>query len=178
MGPKITTSHDFAVELKDYVSQNALRGKELKSLAKSIEYPLSIFKYDNRGMLTNELVFLNTFLGTVTLKRCFSEHPEISQDVVDDIIEKYTKNLLNQWLPDFMLSDYQRRLDIWAGLFREFDNVDQYQKDISKLATSFYESLVKTPCDHQKELMLTMRFNGYMKLFTGSINVMIEDFSL
>ncbi len=72
MGPKITKAQDFAVELKDYVSMSALQGKELKSLAKSIGYPLGIFKVHNRVMLTNELVFLNAFLGTVTLKLCFS----------------------------------------------------------------------------------------------------------
>jgi len=96
MRSKITTARDFAVELKDYISQNALRGKELKSLAKSIGYPLGIFKFHNRVMLTNELVFLNAFLGTVTLKLCFSEHSGIPQSVIDEIIETYTRSLITQ----------------------------------------------------------------------------------
>jgi|GEM_PF-6491756 len=178
MGPKITKAQDFAVELKDYVSMSALQGKELESLAKSIGYPLGIFKFHKRVMLTNELVFLNAFLGTVTLKLCFSEHPEIPQGVIDEIIETYTRSLISQWLPDSMFSDFQQRLNVWADLFQEFENEDQYQKDISKLVTTFYEFLNNTPCDQQTELMLTMRFNGYMKLFIGSINVMIQDLSL
>ena len=178
MGPKITSAKDFAVELKDYVSMNALRGKELKSLAKSIGYPFGIFKFHNRLMLTNELVFLDAFLGTITLKLCFSEHSEIPQSVVGEIVETYTRSLISQWLPDFMFSDFQKRLNVWAELFQEFENEDQYQEDISKFAITFYEFLNKTPCDKQKELMLTMRFNGYMKLFIESINAMIQDLKL
>ncbi len=178
MGRKINSAQNFAIELRDYISENALRGKELKSLAKSIGYPLSFFKYQNRSQLTTELVFLNGYLGTVTLKLCFSKHPKIPQLVVNEIIETYTKNLINQWLPDSMFSDYQKRLNAWASLFQKFENKDQYQKDISKLATTFYEFLTKTPCNQNKELMLILRFNGYMKLFIGSINMMINDFSL
>jgi len=81
-------------------------------------------------------------------------------------------------MPDSMFSAFQQRLNVWAHLFQEFENEDRYQEDILKLVTTFYEFLTKTPCDQQKELTLTMRFNGYMKLFIGSINAMIQDLSL
>ena len=178
MGPKITAAQDFAVELKDYVSMNALQGKEFKSLAKSIGYPLGLFKFHNRVMLANELVFLNAFLGTVTLRLCFSEHPEVKQDVVDEIVDIFTKQLLSQWLPDSMFPDYKQRLGTWGNLFKEFEDGDQYQKDMSQLVTTFYQCLTKSPCDEMKEAMLTLRFNGYMKLFIGSINVMIQECGL
>ncbi|GAF74049.1 unnamed protein product [marine sediment metagenome] len=178
MGPKITTAKDFAIELRDYISENALRGKELKSLSKSIGYPLGIFRFNNRAILTSELVFLNVFLGTVALKVCFSENPDIPDDVLNEIIEVFKRNLINQWLPESMYSDYQERLNIWDKFFEDVQNEDKYQEGISKLAKTFYEFLTKSPCNQQNELMLTMRFNGYMKLLIESINVMIEDLSL
>ena len=111
MGYKITTAQNFSVELKDYVSLNALCGKELKSLSKSIGYPLGflngLFNFHNRAMLTNELVFLNAFLGSVTLRLCFSEHHEFEQDMIDTVVQMFTRELLSQWLPDSMFQDFR-----------------------------------------------------------------------
>ena len=177
MGPKITTAQDFAIELKDYVSMNALRGKELKSLAKSIGYSFGFLKFHKRAMLTTELVFLNAFLGTVTLRFCFSEYPEFKQDVVDEIIEIFTRELISQWMPDSMLSDYEQRLCTWGKLFEKYEDEDQYQKDMSQLVTTFYHYLTKNRCDEMNEAMLSLRFNEYLKLLIMSIIVMIQDFA-
>ncbi len=182
MGPKITTAQNFAVELKDYMSLNALRGKELKSLSKSIGYPLGflngLFNFHNRAMLTYELVFLNAFLGSVTLRLCFRDHHEFEQDVADEVVQAFTRELLSQWLPDSMFPDYEQRLVVWNTLFEEFENEQQYQEDMSTLVTTFYQHLTNNSCDEMKETVLTLRFNGYMRLFIQSINVMLQDFSL
>ena len=104
MGAKITTAQDFAIELKDYVSMNALSGKELKSLASSVGYSLGflngLFNFHKRGILTTELVYLNAFIGTVTIRLCFSDCEGTQRAKADEVIQIFTQELLSQWLPD------------------------------------------------------------------------------
>jgi len=175
---KITTTKDFAMELRDYVSQNALNKKELKSFAEMIEFPWGITKFHSRAILTNELVFLNAFIGTVALRACFKYYPKISQTIIDEIIDMYTKGLMQQWLPASMFAEYQQRLNIWKDLFHEFENIDKYSNDMTRLSKTFYEFFNKEQCDEMKECKLILRFNGYMKLFMHYIHQMIEDFAL
>ena len=178
MGEKITSAHDFAIELRDYISENALRDEELISFAESIGYPFDVLDVNNRMVLTNELVFFHTFFGSFLLEVCFSEHPEIPKDVVDGIIKIYKENLLKQWLPDSMLSDYDKRLDKWKLLFKNLQDEYQYAQDMLTLIRSFYKFLTNNSCDALKEASLSLRFNSYAKIFIESIHAMIDDFSI
>ena len=160
---------------KDYIVMNALRNKKLKPLARSIGYPLGFFRVGQRVRLTNELVYLNTFLGTVALRFCLSKYPDIEQKTKDEIVEVFTKKLLSAYFPKSMFPVYEQRLGTWGNLFREFEDLYQYAKDMSQLVTTFYQYLTKTPCDEMKEAMLSLRFNAYMGLFIGSITKTLED---
>jgi len=76
-----------------------------------------------------------------------------------------------------MFLDYEQRPGTWGKLFEKLEDEAQYQKDMSHLVTTFYQFLTKSPCDTMKEAGLSLRFNGYMRLFIQSINVMIHDFT-
>jgi hypothetical protein len=179
MGPKITSAKEFALEFKDYISTNAMRGKELRSVAKSIGYSLNSFLTSStRVNLTNELAFLNAFLGTIAIKWGFEDCPEFPKNIVDEIVETYKRELIKQWLPDFMFSEFQKRLEVWGELFQDLSSGLEYQEDLTKLASTFYEFLTKNPCNPKNEIMLTMRFNSYLKLQIGTIKVMIQDLRL
>jgi len=175
MAKPIRTARDCATELSDYISMYALTSKELKSVAQSIGYPLGIFKPFKRNRLNNELVFLYAFIGTVTLKGCLSNFPGVSKDDETEIVQLYVDRLLNRWMPKSMFPYYKARLEIWGQLFNNLQDEEDYQKSISILTRTFYEFLMKTPCDEMKEAMLTLRFNGYIRNFIGSIENMLEE---
>ena len=99
MGYKITSPDMFAIEFRDFISRKALSGKELKSISKSVNYKLSILKPLNKTILNNELVYLNTYLGCVAIKYCFSVKSKFSASVVDEITDIYKRNLILQWIP-------------------------------------------------------------------------------
>ena len=169
MSVRIATAEEFARKLADYISQNALSRKELRSVAESIGYRLGLLPWGNKLRLTNELVFLNAFFGSVMLRVYFEESDLVPNDVAEEIRERFSHNLLNQWMPAEMFEDYDRRLAVWGGLFAVWDD-QEYLEEMGVLARTFYEFLTNTACDQGREMMLAMRFNGYAKLYLQSID--------
>ena len=101
---------DLARMFEEQISHNALAGRELKSLAHSIGYRLSFFSPMKRMNLTNELVFLNAFMGSAAIRACSTLHSAIPQSDVEQMIGEYVSKLLSRWLPAWKRSDYEERL--------------------------------------------------------------------
>jgi len=176
----ITSTKMFAYEFRDFISDNALNGKELKSIAKVINYRLSVIKPLNRVKLTNELVNLNAFLGSITIKQCFSQS-EFTSKTIDEIIEKFVNALLLQWIPEsFNPIDYfqNNRMNIWVKLLRNLDSTDQVMKDMSDLSESFYHNLTNKQCTINYSSLLAIRFNRYVLIYADYIQQMIDKFEL
>ena len=172
----MSSALDLARRLEEHISHNALAGRELKSLAQSIGYRLSFFSPMKRLNLTNELVFLNAFMGSAAIRACANVNPGIPGSDVEQMADEYVSKLLSRWLPDSMRSDYEERLSVWRNIVLDPSDADAYAADLRVLVDTFYVSLTKNPLDEQSELMLTGRFNGYMKLHMQSVMSLMQHF--
>ncbi len=180
MSNKITSTEMFANELKNFISDRALRDKELKSIAKAIDYKLSVFKPTNRLKLSIELVYLNTFLGSIILRQSFSQS-EFTSETVDEIIEIFVNNLLLQWIhKSYEPVEYYKsnRLNKWERLLKDLDSSDQIMNDFKILTDSFYTDLTNKQINPIFISMLTIRFNRYLFIYADYILQMIDNFEL
>ncbi|MFW6026656.1 MAG: hypothetical protein ACOCRX_09965, partial [Candidatus Woesearchaeota archaeon] len=168
---KINTTEDFAIEFKNYISKYALNNKELKSCAEMIQYPWGVFKFKKKKKLKNELVFLNAFIGSITLRVCLNDN-QVSQKNIDKIVNMYTNKLLAQELSGVTTKNYQKRLSKWSELFNDFEKPTKFSADMTKLSSSFYKFLTNNKCDPMTESKLVLRFNGYMKRYIHYISQM------
>lgn len=175
MSARIATAGGFARRLSNHISQNALSSRELRAVAQSIGYPLGIFRWHKKLRLTNELVFLNAFFGSVMLRVYFDECDHVPQAVAEEMRERFARNLIDQWMSESMFRDYDKRLAVWGRLFVVWDD-EQYLEDMGVLVRTFYEFLTGAACDARKEMMLTMRFNGYAKRYLQSIDALAAVF--
>ena len=170
----MNVARNIAQQLEEHISHNALAGRELKSLAKSIGYRLSIFKPLKKLRLTNELVFVNSFLGSVALRLSSQQYPLISENETEEMVEQYVSKLLSRWLAPSMHREYEDRLEIWKGLFEDLSDDVRYQRHLRIFTDIFYVGLTEKALDKHSELMLTARFNGYMKLYLQSVALLMD----
>jgi len=172
----LSNAIDLARKLEEHISHNALANRELKALAQSIGYRLGFFNTIKRMNLTNELVFLNAFMGSAAIRACSDINPAISEADVKQMIDEYVSKLLSRWLPDSMHSDYEERISVWGNLVLDPGDTEAYPGALRVLVETFYVSLMEKPIDEQSELMLTARFNGYMKLYMQSVMSLIQHY--
>ena len=96
MSITITSSKEFAKKLSDHTVRTAMSRKELKALAKMIDYPIGIFHKEERKKLADKLLCLYALLGSLAIKICYKSHPEIDQYIPETIIENYKIYLCEQ----------------------------------------------------------------------------------
>lgn len=167
---------DLARRLEDFVSQNALAGRELKSLAHSIDYSMPFYRPARKLDLLNELVLVNAFMGAEVLRQCAAQHDAVPQGDTERMVEEYVTKLLSRWLPSSMHSGYRKRLAGWGSLPLDDADSDAYVEALHEVVSSFYESLTGEPPDEMSEAKLSLRFNGYMKRYIPSVITLLEHY--
>ena len=174
MARPITSAAQFAEELASYVYLNALGKREVRSLAKSIQYPIGLLNPTNKSRLRGQLAFLDAFIGTLALGECLGECAQLSSTQIQDIAADYRKRLLTRCIPEEMLPEYETRRRVWCEFFAEPIELDATMR----LASSFYELLTRRKCPEVHGCVLALRFNQYIDLFRISVHRLAQDLRL
>lgn len=167
---------DLARTFEEQISYNALAGRELKALAHSIGYRLSFFRPMQKMYLTNELVFLNAFMGSAAIRACSALHSAVPNSDIEPMIGEYVSKLLSRWLPAGRRSEYKDRLARWGSIVLDPSDSETYPDDLRALVDAFYVSLTEKTLDEHREIMLTARFNVYMKMYIEGVMSLMQQF--
>ncbi|MBW8015051.1 MAG: hypothetical protein FVQ82_02620 [Planctomycetes bacterium] len=170
----------FADELHWAVAIDFFSIKELKSVAKSIDWPCSFFNISSKLKLKEQMVYLCSFLGQNAIKLYIGVL--FDRNFAEISSERYIEKLTCRWLLQSDLPKCKEKVSRWESLgildayykIKETGNDEDtqfYLEIIQKISGDFYESLTQKKCDDDiYKFCLTRRFNLYFAHFIEIIN--------
>ena len=166
----------MALMLVDHVSKVGLHRRELKSVAKSIGYPIGLSHKGNRLALTENLATIYASTGVLAMLLAFAEEVTESEDteeagnVLQFIQDTYARELVLRWVPDERQSLQYGKVQGWLGSVTNWGNPDEIGEMMANAAADFYAALPNTDEANPMAMpSLMLRFNQYVPLLVESV---------